>query len=213
MKWPLTCSALSFGKLMQYKFFTLIIALLSSILASCSYVEKLQGRSDDKLNYDPIVVRVSGYGTYEDPSHAKSARHRLLAMRASKLDAYRSLVERIYGTIIFGNSTVNSLVLKHDEFRAAIDSVIRGARVLSVSDMRGGGYETVLEVVLSSRFRQCLTNVNYFRYTEECRMPIPHSDPTIRASMDSPSVSKPTSKGSGLYYLDSTIPNPSRPEY
>ncbi len=172
----------------------LLIGLLFSIggLSGCHYIVAHQPQA----NYDPIVIRVSGYGALEKEEQAKSPRYRLLAMRASKLDAYRALVERIYGTVIYGTSTVNSLVLEHDEFRGIVDSVIRGARVLSVSGMKEGGYETVLEVVLSSRFRACLTNVNYFRYTEECRMPLPHADPQIHASMDSP----PT-ETSGLYFL------------
>ncbi|WP_245555314.1 LPP20 family lipoprotein [Hahella ganghwensis] len=175
----------------------LVLMVVAVLLGACNSVSST-GQQAAAQNYDPIVVRVSGYGTYEDPKHAKSQRMRLLAMRASKLDAYRALAERIYGTVIYGSSSVQALVLQHDEYKTMVDSVIRGARVISVSEMKGGGFETVLEVVLAPRFRQCLTNVNYFRYTEECRMPLPQGDPEIHASMESPS----TTSGS-MYYIGS----------
>jgi len=173
---------------------TLIMLLL---VGGCNSVYNSEP-SQEAQRYDPIVIRVSGYGTYEEPKHAGSQRMRLLAMRASKLDAYRSLVERIYGTVIYGSSSVKGLVLQHDEFKTMVDSVIRGARVMSVSEMKGGGFETVLEVVLTPKFRQCLTNVNYFRYTEECRMPLPHSDSQMSASMASPPMT-----GFGGYFIGS----------
>src|SRR5690606_34430617 len=45
--------------------------------------------------FEPIIIRASGFGAYEHASDARSQRKRLLAMRASKLDAYRALAERI----------------------------------------------------------------------------------------------------------------------
>ncbi|OZG71155.1 hypothetical protein BTA51_22535 [Hahella sp. CCB-MM4] len=183
----------------------LALVAVSVVLAACQAPVQNQnanGQQSAMQDYDPIVIRVSGYGTYEDPKHASSQRMRLLAMRASKLDAYRALAERIYGTVIYGSSSVQALVLQHDEFKTMVDSVIRGARVMSISEMKGGGFETVLEVVLEPRFRQCLTNVNYFRYTEECRMPLPHGDPEIHASMEAPATGT-----SSMYYIGSQPEN------
>ncbi|GAA3974315.1 hypothetical protein GCM10022278_34230 [Allohahella marinimesophila] len=125
---------------------------------------------------EPIIIRASGYGTYEHASDARSQRKRLLAMRASKLDAYRALAERIYGTSITGSSSVNDLVLQHDSFRTLVDSVVRGARVLSTTELSGGGYETLMEVSLDGRFQRCLTSLNYFRYDADCRLPMPSAD-------------------------------------
>ncbi len=183
----------------------LALMAVAVILGACQAPVQNQnanGQQGAVQDYDPIVIRVSGYGTYEDPKHAASQRMRLLAMRASKLDAYRALAERIYGTVIYGSSSVQALVLQHDEFKTMVDSVIRGARVMSIVEMKGGGFETVLEVVLEPRFRQCLTNVNYFRYTEECRMPLPHGDPEIHASMQAPATGT-----SNMYYIGSQPEN------
>ncbi|MAM87597.1 MAG: hypothetical protein CME36_09870 [unclassified Hahellaceae] len=128
---------------------------------------------------EPIIIRASGYGTYEHASDARSQRKRLLAMRASKLDAYRALAERIYGTSITGSSSVNDLVLQHDSFRTLVDSVVRGARVLGTTELSGGGYETLMEVSLDGRFQRCLTSLNYFRYDADCRLPLPAADPGL----------------------------------
>ena len=66
-------------------------------------------------------------------------------------------------------------MLQDDRYRTMVDSVIRGARVVSVTELTGGGFETVLELVLDGRFRDCITNVNYFKYSEDCRMQLPPS--------------------------------------
>ncbi len=119
---------------------------------------------------EPIVVRVTGYGTYEETKGKVTERQRLMAMRASKLDAFRSLAERVYGTAIYGSSTVKDFVAENDQFRTWVDSYIRGAKIIAVNEMAGGSFETVMELVLEPKFRECLTHTNHFRYTDECRL-------------------------------------------
>ena len=88
--------------------------------------------AEEKLPPTPIVIRVTGYSAVEKAEDMASEPKRLMALRASKLDAYRALAERIYGTSISGMSTVQDYVLKNDGFGTVVDSVIRGARVVSV---------------------------------------------------------------------------------
>ena len=152
------------------------VVLLSSSVLGCAPIQPdiaPDAKSEQARQQEPIVIRVSGYGTYEEPRDRLMQRQRLMAMRASKLDAYRALVERVYGTSLSGSSTVQDMVLQDDRYRTMVDSVIRGARVVSVTELSGGGFETVLELVLEGRFRDCVTNVNYFKYSEECRMQLP----------------------------------------
>jgi len=135
----------------------------------------------------PIVVRVTGYSAYEKTEDMTSEPKRLMALRASKLDAYRALAERIYGTGITGTSTVQDFVLKHDGFGTVVDTVIRGARVVSVSEKKGAGFETVLELLLPGDFQDCLTKTNSFRNGSNCLRPLPqfnayHSDSTLSNS-------------------------------
>ena len=121
--------------------------------------------SSDKLEskLEPILIRVTGYSAFEAESDAKSESKRLLTLRASKLDAYRSLAERVYGLSISGKSMVKDFVLKEDRFAVGLDSYIRGARVVSVNEKKGVGFETVLELILPGNFNDCLNKVNNFK--------------------------------------------------
>lgn len=126
----------------------------------------------------PIIVRVTGYGVYEvgDAKSGKAnAAKRLMAMRASRLDAYRNMAERVYGLSLSGQSSVKDFAMRHDEFAAEVDSVVRGARVVSISQNPQTGIETVLEIELPADFKRCLNRVNNFRYRSDCLRPITHS--------------------------------------
>ena len=152
-----------------------------------SYDKKHQEENEQKTFMSPVVVRVTGYGAYEKVEDMTSEPKRLMALRAAKLDAYRALAERIYGTGITGTSTVQDFVLKHDGFGTVVDTVIRGARVVSVSEKKGAGFETVLELLLPGDFQDCLTKTNSFRNGSNCLRPLPqfnayHSDSTLSNS-------------------------------
>ncbi|PIE43895.1 MAG: hypothetical protein CSA50_02755 [Gammaproteobacteria bacterium] len=153
------------------------VALAILLIAGCANTNSSDSNQDQQAaqpyspaSLEPIVVRVTGYGTYKSDKGKAIATQRLMAMRASKLDALRSLVERVYGTIIYGSSTVKDFAVQNDQLRTWVDSYIRGAKVIAVNEMSGGSFETVLELVLEPAFRECLTHTNHFRYTEECRM-------------------------------------------
>jgi hypothetical protein len=125
--------------------------------------------------FEPIVVRVTGYGAFEKKEDAKSESKRLMAIRASKLDAYRALAERVYGTGIVGSSSVQDFVLKHDGFGVVVDSFVRGARVVSIVENKEAGFETVLELLVPGNFQDCLNKVNSFKGGANCFRPLPAS--------------------------------------
>jgi len=170
---------------------------------STSSYEQSDKKWEEPLN--PIVIRVTGYSAYEKTEDMTSEPKRLMALRASKLDAYRALAERIYGTGISGMSTVQDFVLKHDGFGTVVDSVIRGARVVSVSEKKGAGFETVLELLLPGNFQDCLNKTNSFRYGSNCLRPITPNN-SYRANSAMTTNSKGwTKKGNNsmdsIYYL------------
>lgn len=174
---------------------TLMIVMLVFLSSCAGTFEDEQEESSASETLPPILIRVSGYGTYENEKDRLSERKRLMAMRASRLDAYRTLAERVYGTVIFGTSTVSDFVLQDDNYRTVVDSVIRGAKVITVTEHKGGTFETVVELLLEPRFRECLSHVNHFRYNEDCKLPLPHGN-------DSSGDIKVTSKSNdNLYYL------------
>ena len=87
-----------------------------------------------------------GYGATSSYDGYTVGQRRLMAMRASKLDAYRSLAEQVYGVRVAGNSTVAAMMAQNDSFRVFVDAYLRGARVLSITPMADGNYETIMEL-------------------------------------------------------------------
>lgn len=108
-------------------------------------------------DYLPIVIRVQGYGAPgEATRNINETQARLLAMRASRMDAYRTLAERVYGTRIQGNTSVQNLVTRDDNLRGYVDNVIRGAKILSSERLEDGVYVTEVELVLEPRIQRCV---------------------------------------------------------
>lgn len=93
-----------------------------------------------------------GYGAESTYQAYTPGQRRLMAIRSSKLDAYRALAEQIYGIKIDSNTSVATLTAKSDSFRARVNAVVRGARVVSVTPMADNNYETVLEVYVDKAF-------------------------------------------------------------
>ena len=97
----------------------------------------------------PIVekreaISATGYAVIEIQRHENAAQRRLLAIRASKLDAYRNLVEQVYGQYLDSNTTVADMVVKSDTFRSKVEGVIYGARLVSITPVGEDTYEVTL---------------------------------------------------------------------
>jgi hypothetical protein len=142
------------------------------------------GSSDDMLkpvetHVDPIaplILRVVGYGAVNPKAKGMSkVQKRLMSIRASRLDAYRAMAERVYGTKISGSSTVRDLVVQNDSFRTYVDTFIHGARVVSTDVLEDGSVETVLEMVIDAGFRNCLVTENSMRFNSDCRSSVMHN--------------------------------------
>lgn len=99
----------------------------------------------------PARLTAIGYGAASSAEGHTPGQRRLLAMRASKLDAYRALAEQVYGIRLTSNTTVSSLMSQNDGFRAYIDAYLRGARIVSVTPMADGNYETTIEIDFDDR--------------------------------------------------------------
>ncbi|MFO8141075.1 MAG: LPP20 family lipoprotein [Marinobacter sp.] len=156
-----------------------LVPVLIFALSACAPVGSYRDSPQDAAReLEPITVRVSGFGTYENVREGRlDARKRLMARRASQLDAYRNLAERVYGTVIYGSSTVNDFVVHNDTFRTYVDSYIRGARMVAVNEHNDGVVETVMELRLEPRFRDCVARVSDDQVREVCAIPMPrHND-------------------------------------
>ena len=79
-------------------------------------------------------------------NHKNPAQQRLLAIRASKLDAYRSLTEQVYGQQLDATTTVADMTILSDTFRAKVEGVIYGATVVSITPVGDDTYETTMSL-------------------------------------------------------------------
>ncbi len=97
----------------------------------------------------PLVERresltATGYAVISVQNHRLPAQQRLLAIRAAKLDAYRSLTEQVYGLRMDATATVADMVVQNDTFRSRVEGVIYGATLVSITPSGDDTYETTL---------------------------------------------------------------------
>ena len=88
----------------------------------------------------------TGYAVVSVQNHKNPAQQRLLAIRASKLDAYRSLTEQVYGQQLDATTTVADMTVMSDTFRAKVEGVIYGAVLVSIAPVGEDTYETTLSL-------------------------------------------------------------------
>jgi hypothetical protein len=91
-------------------------------------------------------LTATGYAVISVQNHKNPAQQRLMAIRASKLDAYRALTEQVYGQQMDATSTVADMTVTSDSFRAKVEGVIYGAVLVSITPMGDDTYETTLSL-------------------------------------------------------------------
>jgi len=161
------------------KFAAVFVFAAASLLSACG---GMRTSAQPAAFVQPAIVTLhaTGYGAVNmaacngECERVSPAQRKLLAMRAARLDAYRSMAEQVYGLRIEGGSTVASLALKDDSFKVYIDAFIRGARVTNVAQRDDGTYETTVEMDFD---------------TNAARIPVPARDPAPHAA---PAVAKNT---------------------
>lgn len=124
-----------------------------SELAKSEHMHKKATKKKKKPHRSKLIkISGIGYGAASSFANVTKGQRRLMAIRASKLDAYRSLAEQLYGIKIDSNTAVSTLTAKSDSFRARVNALVRGARVVSITPMADSNYETVLEVFVDRSF-------------------------------------------------------------
>lgn len=135
------------------KLVAVIVITVASLLTACGTIALTRQAARPGAAQSAVVtLSATGYGAINNAScegqceRTSTAQRKLLAMRASRLDAYRAMAEQVYGLRIEGGSTVAALVLKDDGFKVYIDAFIRGARVTNVTQREDGSFETTVEM-------------------------------------------------------------------
>lgn len=151
----------------------------------------------------PLVLRVVGYGAISTDNKRSAVQRRLMAIRASKMDAYRSMAERVYGTAIQGSTTVRDMVVQNDRFRTYVETYMHGARVVTSDVMPDGSVETILEMTIDQGFRNCLQTNDSQRFNVDCRVPLAGNGPNKFASSQRQRVqSEAAMPESGFYFIE-----------
>jgi hypothetical protein len=107
--------------------------------------------TDEKQETVRVIAR--GYGSPPKKYYPVGQR-KLMAMRAARLDAYRSLAEQINGLHIWGGTTIGDMVVEKDQFQVFLEAFVMGAKVLDVEAKDDEIYEAVVEAVIDQDFLQ-----------------------------------------------------------
>ena len=89
-------------------------------------------------------VVATGYAVIASQRGDTPAQQRLMAIKASKLDAYRALAEEVYGQYVNASGTMTDMSITEDHLKSRVEGVIYGARVVSITPIGGETYETKL---------------------------------------------------------------------
>jgi hypothetical protein len=130
-----------------------ILVLSMVALTGCKSISlTMPTPSRDATSMVPPVVEkretitATGYAVVTVQNHKNPAQQRLMAIRASKLDAYRNLTEQVFGQQLDASSTVADMVVTNDTFRTKVEGVIYGARLVSITPVGEDTYETTLSL-------------------------------------------------------------------
>ena len=92
----------------------------------------------------------TGYAVIASQRGETPAQQRLMAIKASKLDAYRSLAEQVYGQYVNATGTMVDMSVTDDHLKSRVEGVIYGARVVSITPVGEETYETKLALPQST---------------------------------------------------------------
>jgi hypothetical protein len=130
-----------------------IIAIAAITLGGCT-MSMTGSQTTEAVANTPIykkeVIISTGYANISAQKSKNQAQRRLMAIRASKLDAYRNLTEQVYGQQLNSSTTVEDMIIASDTMRAHVEGVVYGAKVVSISPIGDDSYETKLELELDT---------------------------------------------------------------
>lgn len=105
---------------------------------------------------DELVLNVVGYGAPRTTFESIQQR-RLMALRASELDAYRKLAEQVSGVHIFGDTSVDNFIANHDRIRSRLNTFVQGATITHQEFQEDGVAVTFMSLKVSrSELRRTL---------------------------------------------------------
>jgi hypothetical protein len=122
----------------------LVVTSMLALFGCSSIVDKHVEWETIEPTVFPIVKAV-GYAPISLQKGVSDSQKMILAIRSSKLDAYRELAEQVYGHNIDASTSVKGMVARNDNLKSRVNGLIRGARVIKNYAL-GDIYTTELEL-------------------------------------------------------------------
>jgi hypothetical protein len=91
------------------------------------------------------ILKAIGYAPVSAQQADSEEQKMLMAMKASKLEAYKELAEQVYGQKIEYKVTMAQATMGNEQLKASLQGVIRGARVVKTYPV-GQFYATEMEL-------------------------------------------------------------------
>ncbi|EWH09938.1 hypothetical protein DS2_09937 [Catenovulum agarivorans DS-2] len=137
------------------KHFLWLIGLF--VMAGCqNTVPSVEINKHYQWQYDlpeqDYIVSAVGYAPIDSQIGQDKSTKMVKAIKASKLDAYRDLTEKVHGYKLNSQVKVSDLVLGNESVRASVQGVIKGARIIKTYHL-DGVYITELELNLRDLYR------------------------------------------------------------
>ena len=109
---------------------TLLITLGCLTLSGCSSVfdKHVEYKYVEPNNYP--TLKAVGYAPISLQQGSNSSQKQLMAIKASKLEAYRELTEQVYGQQITAGTTVEGSIAKDDYLQSKVHGIIKGAQII-----------------------------------------------------------------------------------
>lgn len=123
----------------------LLMSVVTLVLSGCSSIV------DKHVEWETVepevfpIIKAVGYAPISLQKGQTDSQKMILAIRSSKLDAYRELAEQVYGHNIQGATSVQGMIASNDNLKAKVNGLIRGAKVIKNYAL-GDIYTTELEL-------------------------------------------------------------------
>lgn len=143
--------------------FAAIAAVLG--ITGCGIIDKHVEYETIEPDTYPTLTAI-GYAPIMSQRGESDSIKRIMAMKASKLDAYRELAEQVYGQKLQGDQALSSLVVESETLRASVEGVIRGAKVVKAYPVGDDTYVTELSLDMKQVYDLYLTTAKPRRVRE-----------------------------------------------
>ena len=87
-----------------------------------------------------------GYASITAQPSTDVAQRRLMAARASRIDAYRNMAELVYGVSFGSESATDDSRLQNDVTRTRVNGRLQGVEVISIEPLGNDTYQTTLRL-------------------------------------------------------------------